>query len=321
MDLKQCKILVTPTSYGKNDSRLKTELENLVGEVMYNPTGKPLTSAEVAALLPGVDGYIAGLDAIDRDALQAADRLKVICRYGVGVDNVDIAAAKEKGIVVTNTPGANSVSVAELALGLILALARQIPEAVEAVHQGKWPRLSGVSLEGKTIGILGLGAIGKQLAKRLSGFDCRILAYDPFADAVFAAENRIELVALDDVIAQADFVSLHLPLLPETRGMVNREFLGKMKKGSFLVNTSRGEAIDESALLEALKSGHLRGAGLDAFIKEPPEADHPLLALPQVIATPHLGAQTDGATSNMGWFALKDCLAVLKGEKPLYRVD
>ena len=164
MNLKECRLLVTPTSYGKNDPRLKSELEDLVGEVIYNPTGKPLSSAELAALLPGVDGYIAGLDVIDRAALQTADRLKVISRYGVGVDNVDIPAAREKGIVVTNTPGANAVSVAELALGLILALARQIPVAVESVHQGKWPRLSGVSLEGKTIGILGLGAIGKQLA-------------------------------------------------------------------------------------------------------------------------------------------------------------
>ena len=320
MNLKDCRLLVTPTSYGKNDARLKTELEAQVGEVIYNPTGKPLTSTEVAKLLPGIDGYIAGLDGIDANALQAADRLKVIARYGVGVDNVDLAAAREKGIVVTNTPGANSVSVAELALGLMLALARQIPEAVEAVHQGKWPRYSGVSLEGKTIGILGLGAIGKQLARRLAGFDCRIVAFDPFADAAFAKDNHIELATMDEVIEQADFVSLHLPLLPETRGMVNDTFLSKMKKGSFLINTSRGEVVDEDALLRALQSGHLKGAGLDAFAVEPPDPKNPLLALPQVIATPHLGAQTDGATSNMGWFAMRDCLAVLKNEKPTFRV-
>lgn len=320
MNLKQCRVLVSPTSYGKNDARLKTELEAQVGEVVYNPTGKPLTSAEVAQLLPGVDGYIAGLDAIDSQALQAADRLKVIARYGVGVDSVDLEAARKKGIVVTNTPGANSVSVAELALGLMLALARQIPEAVEAVHQGKWPRYSGLSLEGKTVGILGLGAIGKQLARRLAGFDCKVLAYDPFADVNFAKDHQIELVSLDQVIAEADFLSLHLPLLPETRGMVNQAFLNQMKKGSFFINTSRGEVVDEDALLKALQSGHLRGAGLDAFTVEPPEAGNPLLALPQVIATPHLGAQTDGATSNMGWLAMKDCLAVLKGEQAAFRV-
>jgi D-3-phosphoglycerate dehydrogenase len=313
-------LLVTPTSYGKNDARLKTELEAQVGEVVYNPTGKPLTSAEVALLLPGMDGYIAGLDGIDANALKPADRLKVIARYGVGVDNVDLAAAREKGIVVTNTPGANSVSVAELALGLMLALARQIPEAVEAVHQGKWPRYSGVSLEGKTIGILGLGAIGKQLARRLSGFDCNIMAFDPFADTVFAKDHSIALATMEAVTEQSDFISLHLPLLADTRGIINAAFLSRMKKGSFLINTSRGEVVDEEALLQALQSGHLKGAGLDAFTVEPPDPGNPLLALPQVIATPHLGAQTDGATSNMGWLAMKDCLAVLKGEKAVYRV-
>jgi D-3-phosphoglycerate dehydrogenase len=270
--------------------------------------------------LHGIDGYIAGLDGIDANALQAADRLKVIARYGVGVDNVDLATARAKGIVVTNTPGANSVSVAELAIGLMLALARQIPEAVEAVHQGKWPRYAGLSLEGKTIGILGLGAIGKQLARHLAGFDCRILAYDPFADITFARDNHVELAALDKVVEEADFISLHLPLLPETRGMVNDTFLSKMKKGSFLINTSRGEVVDEGALLRTLQSGHLKGAGLDAFTVEPPDPKNPLLALPQVIATPHLGAQTDGATSNMGWFAMRDCLAVLRNEEPVYKV-
>jgi D-3-phosphoglycerate dehydrogenase len=320
MDLNQAVLLVTPTSYGKNDSRLKSDLESKVKTVTYNPTGKPLSSSEVADLLPGVDGFIAGLDAIDRAALEKADRLKVISRYGVGVDNVDLEACKEKGIIVTNTPGANSVSVAELALALMLALARQIPEAVQNVQQGKWPRFSGISLEGKTIGILGLGAIGKQLARRLAGFNCRIMAYDPFADPQYAQANGITLAGMDEVIAAADFLSLHLPLTPETKGMVNEDFISKMKKGSYLVNTARGEVVDETALLRALESGHLRGAGLDAFVVEPPDPSNPLLHLPQVIATPHLGAQTDGATSNMGWFAMRDCLAVLNGEKPKYRV-
>jgi len=289
--------------------------------VIYNLTGKPLTSAEIAALLPGIDGYIAGLDQIDRAALEKADHLKVICRYGVGYDNVDLAAAAEKGIVVTNTPGANSASVAELALALMLALARQVPEADKAVHQGKFPRLNGASIEGKTVGILGLGAIGKQLARRLVGFDCQILAYDPLPNREFCRQYKVELIeSIDTILPQADFVSLHLPLLPETRGLVNSAFLGKMKKGAYLVNTARGEVVDEQALLMALQSGHLKGAGLDAFAVEPPPADHPLLALPQVIATPHLGAQTDGATNNMGWLAMRDCLAVLRGEEPRYRI-
>ncbi len=320
MDLNQARLLVTPTSYGKNDPRLKTELEACAAAVTYNPTGKPLSSADIAALLPGVHGYIAGLDAIDRAALEKADCLKVIARYGVGVDNVDLAAAKERGIIVTNTPGANSVSVAELAFGLMLALARQIPEALGSVRQGKWPRLAGVSLEGKTVSILGLGAIGRQLARRLGGFDCRILAYDPYPNQAFIAEHNITLADMDTVVSQAEFLSLHLPLLPETRGLVNDAFLARMKAGAYLINTSRGEVVNEAALLRALQSGRLRGAGLDAFTVEPPDPSNPLLQLPQVIATPHLGAQTDGATSNMGWMAMQDCLAVLRGEEPQFRV-
>jgi D-3-phosphoglycerate dehydrogenase len=320
MDLKQCTLLVTPTSYGKNDARLKSELERLAGKVIYNPSGKPLSSAQVAALLPGVDGYIAGLDAIDRAALAGADRLKVIARYGVGVDSVDLQAAAERGVIVTNTPGANSVSVAELAIALMLALVRQIPEAVAASRQGKFPRLAGASLEGKTVGILGLGAIGKQLARRLQAFDCRLLAYDPYPDLEFLRSHPVQMLPLEEILPQADFVSLHLPLNRETQRMVDGPFLARMKSGAVLINTARGEIVDETALLEALRSGQLRAAGLDALVDEPPDPAHPLLALPQVIVTPHLGAQTDGATNNMGWMALEECLAVLRGETPRYRV-
>jgi D-3-phosphoglycerate dehydrogenase len=170
------------------------------------------------------------------------------------------------------------------------------------------------------MGILGLGSIGKQLARRLSSFDCRILAFDPYPDREFAARHKVELAPQDRVLAEADFLSLQLPLLPETRGLVNQEFLAMMKPGAFLVNTARGELIDEDALLQALRSGHLRGAALDVFAQEPPDPDHPLLALPQVIATPHLGSQTDGATNTMGWMAFNECLAVLRGEAPQHRV-
>lgn len=320
MDLRSCTLLVTPTSFGKHDPGLKTELEQAVGKVIYNPTGKPLTSAEVARLLPGVDGYIAGLDGIDAAALAAADRLQVIARYGVGVDCVDLDAARQRGIIVTHTPGANAVSVAELAVALILALVRQVPAAAAATRQGKWPRLTGVSLEGKTVGILGLGAIGKQLSRRLAGFDCRLLAFDPRPDLEFASAHNVSFLSLDEILPQADFISLHLPLLPETRRLVDRSFLAKMKNGAYLINTARGEVIDETALFEALQSGHLRGAALDAFCSEPPDPANPLLSLPQVIATPHLGAQTDGAIHNMGRMALLDCLAVLRGDSPQHRV-
>jgi phosphoglycerate dehydrogenase-like enzyme len=318
--LQECHVLVTPTSYGQHDERLRHDLEAQVGWVTYNPTGKPLTSAQLAELLPGVDGYIAGLDVIDATALAAADALRVIARYGVGVDNVDLEAARAYGIAVTNTPGANARSVAELAVEMILLLARPVLQAAAETRTGGWPRLPGLSLEGKTVGLIGFGAIGRQAARLLGGFDCRVLAVDPFADTGAAAALNVEMVDLDRLLSESDFVSLHVPVLPETRGLVDAVFLARMKPGASLVNTSRGELVDETALYEALESGRLRGAALDAFAVEPPGAANPLLALPNVIPTPHMGAHTDGATTAMGRMALADCLAVLRGEEPLHRV-
>lgn len=318
--LKSCRVLVTATSYGISDPLLRAELAQQVGEVIYNPIGRPLSSAELAALLPGCDGLIAGLDTIDRAALASADRLRVIARYGVGVDRVDLEAAREKGIVVTNTPGANAAAVAELTIGLMLCLARSIPAANAATKAGEWPRFSGAALEGKAIGLLGLGAIGKQVARRLQGFDCTLVAHDPAADEAFAAAHQVALLPLEEVIRRADFLSLHLPVLPQTRGMVSAAFLAQMKQGAYLINTARGELIDEQALVDALVSGHLAGAALDVFQQEPPGAHHPLMALPQVIVTPHMGAHADSAANAMGRAALRDCLAVLEGREPAFRV-
>jgi phosphoglycerate dehydrogenase-like enzyme len=320
MELKDCRVLVSATSYGKADLRLKTDLEQAVGEVIYNKSGKPLSSQDLQRLLPGIDGFIAGLDEVDQAAIEAGDCLKVISRYGVGVDNVDLVAAEAKGIVVTNTPGTNSVSVAELTLGLILSLARHIPESVTATRAGNWPRLSGISLEGKVVGLLGLGSVGKQVVKRLVGFECCVVAYDPLGDKDFAKAKGVELLPADRVISMSDFLSLHLPLQAETRKIVNREFLGKMKNTAFLINTSRGELIDENALMEALQTRKLAGAALDVFPEEPPPVNHPLLKLPQVLVTPHCAAHTDGAMNAMGWAALQDCLAVLSGQDPKHPV-
>ena len=315
-DLKDCRVLVTATSYALHDQNLRTKLEAEVGDVVYNTTGKPLSSSSLRKLIPGVDGYIAGLDTVDRAVIELADRLKVIARYGVGIDNVDLKAAKENGIIVTNTPGANSDSVAELTIGLILSLARSIPMANRLTKAGEWPRLRGISLNGKVVGLIGFGSIGKRVARRLNGFECTILAYDTKPDLEYAESIGVNIRTLDDIIRESEFLSLHLPLLPETRELVNADFLSKMKPGAFLINTSRGEIVDETALAKALESGHLRGAALDVFTNQPPEKDNPLLALPQVIATPHMGSHTDGAANAMGWIALQDCLAVLRGQEP-----
>jgi D-3-phosphoglycerate dehydrogenase len=320
MNLKDCRVLVTPTSFGRHDPMLKEQLESAVGEVIYNPTSRPLISSELVDLLPGCHGYIAGLDSVDQAAIQAADQLKVIARYGAGVDRIDLIAAKEKGIIVTNTPGANTVSVAELAIGLMLALARSIPQANTATKGGEWPRLNGMTLEHKVIGLIGFGAIGQAVARCLWGFNCRLIAYDPFPNTEVAQMVNTTFLPLAEVLNQADIVSLHFPVLPETRGMVNTEFLAQMKPGAMLINTARGEIVNEADLLSALQSGHLSAAGLDAFTSEPPDVENPLLKLPQVIATPHTGAHTDGAIHGMGWGALNNLLPALRGEQPVDRI-
>ena len=319
-DLASCRVLVTPRSYGRHDEVLKTELEAAVGEVIYNPYGRSLRAPEARELAGGCDGYIAGLDMIDRSVIEAADRLRVIARYGVGVDRVDLEAAREKGIVVTNTPGANSASVAELTIGLMLSLARMIAVADRQVRAGAKKVPQGLSLEGKVVGLVGLGAIGSCVARRLQGFGCTVLACDPFVDESRVLEMGAECCTQEKVLAKSDFLSLHVPVLDATRGMVGAAFLGQMKPGAFLINTARGELVDEEALYVALRDGHLRGAALDAFADEPPDPGNPLLALPQVIATPHIGANTDGARNAMGWGALNDCLAVLRGKEPDHRV-
>jgi len=319
-DLKAFRVLVTPTSYAQNDPRLRSLLEAEVGEVVYNPVARPLSSAELLRLVPGCNGLIAGLDAIDRPVIDAADRLKVIARYGVGTDNVDLEMAREKGIVVTNTPGANAISVAELTVGLILSVARAIPQAAAATKGGEWPRGTGLTLQGKTIGLLGFGAIGREVARRLAGFGCIVAAHDPVVDAGEMARLGVLSLPMDELVSQADFLSLHVPLLPDTQDIVNEAFLRRMKTGAILINTARGELVDEAALADALKSGKLRGAALDVFRCQPPRANNPLMALSQVITTPHMGAHTDGAANAMGWAALSDCLAVLRGEEPAHRV-
>jgi D-3-phosphoglycerate dehydrogenase len=319
-NLKDCRVLVTATSYALHDQELRAKLESEVGDVVYNTTGKPLSSSSLREIIPGFDGYIAGLDMVDRAVIEVADRLKVIARYGVGLDNVDLKAAKKKDIVVTNTPGANSDSVAELTIGLILSLARSIPMASSQTKAGGWPRMRGITLNGKVVGLIGFGAIGKSVARRLSSFECTILATDTNPDHEYAQSLGVQLRSLDKIVRESDFISLHLPLLPATREMVNADFLSKMKPEAFLINTSRGEIIDEVALVKALEGGRLRGAALDVFTVQPPGKDNPLLALPQVIATPHMGSHTDGAANAMGWLALKDCLAVLRGEAPQHQV-
>jgi D-3-phosphoglycerate dehydrogenase len=314
--LKECRVLVTPTTFGRCQPSPIEILAETVGEVIYNPAKRPLQAHELCSLLKDIDGYIAGLDEITASVIDAANRLKVIARYGVGVDRVDVPAATSRGILVTNAPGANSVSVAELTICLMLALGRQLWATCASTRQGEWPRVDGVGLRGKTIGLIGFGSIGREVAHRLKAFGCRVLATDPFVKPEVAEEQDVRLVPLEELLAQSDFVSLHLSLLSSNIGMVNQGFLERMREGAFLVNTARGELIDEPALVESLKKGHLRGAALDCFAKEPPDKENPLLSMMDVIVTPHTGAHTDEAIGRMSRTSMENCLAALRGERP-----
>jgi D-3-phosphoglycerate dehydrogenase len=225
--------------------------------------------------------------------INAAPRLRVIARAGTGVDNVDVAAASARGIVVMNAPGANSVSVAELALGQILSLARHVPAADAAMKQGKWEKKKflGEEVRDKVLGLAGLGRIGQEVARRAAAFGMRLIAHDPFISQQMAADLGVELVSLDDLFARADYLSLHMPSTAQTRHLVNADRLARAKKGIRIINTARGDLIDEQALADAIESGQVGGAALDVFQKEP-TVDHRLQTLAQVVATPHIAAST-----------------------------
>ena len=310
------KILVTPTSFAKPENQAAQDrLAAFADEVMYNPHGRPLTEEEIPGLLDGCDGYIAGLDYITAEAIKKApDTLRVISRYGAGVDRVDLAAAKDRGITVTNTPGTNATAVCELAFGLMLCLARGIPQLDHAVKQGEWPRRNGIELNGKRLAILGLGAIGRKLAARAQAFGMEVCAYDPYVDEGYARAAGIEVCDLKKAIKDADFISLHMPLTDDTRHILGSDEIASMKDGVYIVNTARGGLIDETAAHGALTSGRIAGLGLDVYEAEPP-SDSPLMGLANVITTPHAGAHTREAIGAMGMTAVENLIAVLTGSE------
>ena len=259
------------------------------------PNGLPAALADADALV--VRSAVQADDAL----MEHAPKLRVIGRAGVGVDNIDADAATRRGIVVMNTPGANAVAVAELTIGLMLALARKLPLANATMHAGKWEKksLQGSELRGKTFGILGLGRIGLEVAKRAKGFGLELLGSDPFVSAAVARENGIKLVTLEELITGSDYITLHVGLTPQTAGVINAKNLAAMKKGVRIINCARGELIDDAALVAALKSGHVAGAALDVFAVEPPK-DSPYFGLDNVILTPHIAGSTGEAQEAVG---------------------
>jgi D-3-phosphoglycerate dehydrogenase / 2-oxoglutarate reductase len=255
-----------------------------------------LKGDELVAAIQAADGVIIRSGTrITPELLQAPGKLRVIVRAGVGVDNIDVAAATRQGIVVMNTPGGNTVSTAEHTITMLMAMSRHVAAADASLRAGKWERTKfvGAQLAGKTLGIVGLGRIGREVARRATGLDMRIVGFDPFMAPDKAAQLGIEAVAdLDQLLPRCDYVTVHTPLTDETRHLLDARRLALLKKGARVLNCARGGIIEEAALVQALSSGHLAGAALDVFVEEPPPADHPLLKLPGVVATPHLGAST-----------------------------
>ena len=315
------KILVTPTSLTPaHPGPALEQLQQFAGELVFNLLGRPLTEDELIPLLQDCDGYVAGLDFVTKKVIDACGALKVISRYGAGVDRVDLAAAKAKGIPVCNTPGATAQAVADLAFGLALCAARKIPMLDRETKAGRWIRATGMDIYGKTMGILGLGAVGKGAARRAQGFSMRILAYDPFLDKQYAEENGIIASDFDTLIREADIISLHLPLDLNTRHIINAKVMRRMKKGVILVNTARGGLIDEDAACELLRQGHLGGLGLDAYEEEPPGRS-PLFELDNVTATPHTASHTAEAAANMAAMSIQNLIDVLSGKSCPYIVN
>ena len=305
------KILVTPRSYGRNRPELFAQLEQAGYEVVRNATGGILEREQIKALIADCVGVIIGVDPLDAEVLACAPKLRAVSKYGVGVDNIDLDYCAAHGVKVSRTVGANSEAVADYAMALMLAVARRLTVIDRKCRRMDWGKITTRDVSHATLGVFGLGAIGKHVARRAQGFGMRVMAYDVFWDAEYAQANGIEYAEPETIFRTADFISLHLPLLPDTEGFVGAHELSMMKPDAVLINTARGGLVDEKALLKALQEGRIYGAGLDAFAHEPPE-DEAWFELDNVVLGSHCAASTLGATENMGQMAADNILRDLK---------
>lgn len=314
------KILITPRTFGVADAEPLEYLKRLGYEVVTNPYGRLLTEAELINEIHDVDGLIVGLDPVTKDVMDAAKKLKVISKYGVGVDNIDVDYATSRGIPVTNTPGTNNTAVAELTIGLILDVARQISHSFRKICRGEWERSQGLELGDKVLGVIGTGQIGKEVARLAKAFRMDIMCYDIHSDADWAEEIGAKYVPLHDLLTSSDIVSLHLPLCNGTKHLISSAELALMKPTAILINTARGGVVDEEALYNALQDKKIAGAGLDVFETEPPFGS-PLLRLDNVVMTAHIGSHTGDSISRMGWLAVRNLVAELTGHRAEYLVN
>jgi D-3-phosphoglycerate dehydrogenase len=304
------RIYVALSTFAQEDKGPLEALKASGFEFVTNKTGKRLTKAQVIEQVKGFDAVIAGLEPYDREVLEALPQLKCVSRCGVGVDNVDLAVAKARGVAVLNTPQVVVLPVAELTLGLVLDLFRRITAHTELMRQGKWERLSGRDLSGKTAGVIGLGRIGRKVAQVFTALGVNVIAHDIAPDKEWAAANKIKLAGLEELLTVSDILTLHLGGAAESV-LIGKAELARMKKGAVLVNVARGGFVDAKALYDALKDGHLAGAGLDVYSEEPYHG--PLKELPNVVMTPHVGTLTQESRGAMELEAVSNVLDFLKG--------
>lgn len=313
-------VLINPEIMRKTPGGEVQTLREAGFEVRYpqNPElARGKTSIEeTIAELQSVDAVIASSEKYTPETLQSLPRLRVIARAGVGYDAVNVPAATECGVVVTITPTANHEAVAELALALLFAVTKSLVVHDRAVRQGEWPRTSLQPIRTRTLGVFGLGRIGRSLAVRAGALGMRVIATETYPDQAFLSSNPIEVVPFDQLLAESDFLSLHSPLNDQTWGLFDSAVFRKMKRGSILINTSRGQLVNELDLTEALRSGQLGGAGLDVFQQEPPPVDNPLLQLPNVVASPHLGGVDQLSIEAMGVEAASCIVKLFRGDWP-----
>ena len=309
------KILVTSRSFGQVSEEPIKLLEQNNCSIDFKKESGLYGEEDFLKVIGEYDAVIVGADHMTAKVIEAGKKLKIICKHGAGVDNIDCEKAKEMGIPVTNVPATNSDAVADFAFGLILNIARKISANAFEVKRGKWNKDIGVDVCKKTLGIIGCGAIGRRVAKRGQGFDMRVLGYDPYVKESANLSN-IELVDLETLIKESDFISIHVPLTPDTRNLISSKEMHQMKKGAFIINTARGGIVDENALYQFLTNGHLGGAALDVTEQEPIQSDSPLLKLDNVIITSHIASYSKESLNAVSMACARNIIKIINNETP-----
>lgn len=314
-------VLCTANAFKDSGAEAEAPIYAAGGEVLYSHRMGPLSTEELIPYLERADGVIAATDPYIGPVLDACPRLRVIARWGTGYDSVDVPACTERGVAACNAPGMNVETVADYVFGVMLGLARRLPHQIAVMRSGGWEEVRGIELHRKTIGIVGFGGIGKAVARRARGFDCRVLAYDPFQSPEAFAALGAEPATLEQVFSAGDFVTLHASLTRESRGMIGEALLRRMKPSAFFINAARGPLVDEEALVQALREGWIAGAAVDAFAEEPLRPDHPFRHLPNCLATPHSAFNTAEASAATNRAVAEAVVAVLRGERPAFPLN